>query len=314
MPSSILKRSPKQEMPDQERTISQRYRQTTDQHIVQRVYSDLPPSLKHEPTDRSAESHDRVTTFGKATTLPRFVQNEHSLRSTLASAGNGKPLDSKTREIIEESLQTDLSQVRLHDDHRAHQLAVSLGAAAFANGNHIYFRSGMYSPQSQAGARLLAHETFHTVQQTANAEPKATTASGFKISEADEPLERQAESMAKTMAGSQRESHAVARGDERRYRRATDSIQEPAGSSVKTGPSPLIQRQEVPEAKSMGLQSWVHGLKSRLEQEFERNRRKKAKQELDKLPQAYKNRIDRGVYKVTSEDLENEEVKPPITP
>src|SRR5208282_2446747 len=43
--------------------------------------------------------------------------------------------------------------------------AASLGARAYAVGQHIAFRAGEYQPQSRQGLWLLAHELTHIIQQ-----------------------------------------------------------------------------------------------------------------------------------------------------
>lgn len=59
----------------------------------------------------------------------------------------------------------DFSRIRIHADGRAAGSARAVGALAYTVGNHIVFGAGQYSPRSDAGRRLLAHELTHTVQQ-----------------------------------------------------------------------------------------------------------------------------------------------------
>jgi len=61
----------------------------------------------------------------------------------------------------------DFSQVRVHADGRAADAARSLNARAFAFGHHVVFGAGQLAPETPAGARLLAHELTHVVQQGA---------------------------------------------------------------------------------------------------------------------------------------------------
>ena len=60
----------------------------------------------------------------------------------------------------------DFGQVRLHADARAADSARSLGALAYTVGQDVFFAAGRFSPQSDEGRRLLAHELAHVVQQT----------------------------------------------------------------------------------------------------------------------------------------------------
>ncbi|MGE3619573.1 MAG: DUF4157 domain-containing protein [Acidimicrobiia bacterium] len=80
-------------------------------------------------------------------------------------AGGGGRLDGRTQARMEHAFGTDLSDVRVHDDSRAHQLAGGLQATAFTAGSGIWFAEGAYDPGSARGERVLAHELAHVVQQ-----------------------------------------------------------------------------------------------------------------------------------------------------
>jgi hypothetical protein len=76
--------------------------------------------------------------------------------------GSGaRPLGEPIRSTMESAFGTDLSQVRIQ---RSSDVAPRLGAAAFTLGSTIHFAPGAYSPDTQTGQRLLAHELTHTLQ------------------------------------------------------------------------------------------------------------------------------------------------------
>lgn len=77
----------------------------------------------------------------------------------------GRPLEPALRSRFEPTFGQDLSQVRVHDDARAHDAARELGALAYATGDHVVFGQGQYRPDTRAGTALIAHELAHTVQQ-----------------------------------------------------------------------------------------------------------------------------------------------------
>jgi Domain of unknown function (DUF4157) len=79
--------------------------------------------------------------------------------------GAGQPLPAALRSSMEQALGADFGGVRVHTGARSDQLNRSLQAAAFTSGQDIYFRRGAYSPASQQGTALLAHELTHVVQQ-----------------------------------------------------------------------------------------------------------------------------------------------------
>jgi hypothetical protein len=96
-------------------------------------------------------------------------------KSTLGRAGStaapaivdaGKPLEIGTRETMESGFGRDFSNIRVHDDARAHDNARSLSARAYTAGDHIVFGQGAYRPHTPAGRALIAHELAHSVQQS----------------------------------------------------------------------------------------------------------------------------------------------------
>jgi hypothetical protein len=60
----------------------------------------------------------------------------------------------------------DFSRVRVHTGQRAADSARQVNALAYTVANHIVFNNGRYTPGTSPGARLLAHELSHVVQQS----------------------------------------------------------------------------------------------------------------------------------------------------
>ena len=77
----------------------------------------------------------------------------------------GRPLDATTRAFFEPRFGADLSEVQVHNDHRAANSAQQVGARAYAVGSHLVFGAGEYAPGVPAGQKLIAHELAHVVQQ-----------------------------------------------------------------------------------------------------------------------------------------------------
>lgn len=77
----------------------------------------------------------------------------------------GEPLDPAIRALIEPKLGYDFSKVRIHADEKSSDSAKKLHARAFALGHNIVFDRLEYSPRTNHGMRLLAHELAHVVQQ-----------------------------------------------------------------------------------------------------------------------------------------------------
>jgi hypothetical protein len=82
-----------------------------------------------------------------------------------SSRGSGTSLDHSTKNFMESRFGTDFSDVKIHTGSQAVQMSRDLNAQAFTVGNDIYFNEGKYSPNSDSGRHLLAHELTHTVQQ-----------------------------------------------------------------------------------------------------------------------------------------------------
>jgi hypothetical protein len=80
----------------------------------------------------------------------------------------GRPLDRRTRWLMEAKLGADLADIRIHVDSRAAESAEAIGALAYSFGNHIVFGPGMYLPHDAAGRRILVHELAHSLQQAAS--------------------------------------------------------------------------------------------------------------------------------------------------
>ncbi|OPY16869.1 MAG: hypothetical protein A4E70_02075 [Syntrophus sp. PtaU1.Bin005] len=79
--------------------------------------------------------------------------------------GGGDPLGEGERAFFEPRFGADFSQVRVHTGSAAGETARLLNAQAFTLGADIAFGAGRYSPGTEEGRRLLAHELTHVVQQ-----------------------------------------------------------------------------------------------------------------------------------------------------
>lgn len=111
---------------------------------------------------KSEDSNRLMRKGGSGATLDRETEDRvNSLR------GRGAPLPDQTREFMENRLGADFSEVRVHTGNEAVELSNRLNAKAFTYGKDIAFNKGEFSPESQQGKRLLAHELAHTVQQGA---------------------------------------------------------------------------------------------------------------------------------------------------
>jgi hypothetical protein len=95
-------------------------------------------------------------------------------QSLLSSKGSGSALPGDTREFMESRFNADFSGVRIHTGATAQSMSSNIHAQAFAHGNDIYFNEGKFSPHTESGGTLLAHELTHTIQQGASPSKTST--------------------------------------------------------------------------------------------------------------------------------------------
>lgn len=79
--------------------------------------------------------------------------------------GGGQPLPDSARSFFEPRFRADFSGVRVHTGSRAAQTSRSISARAFTVGKDVVFGAGQYSPGTDSGRGLMAHELTHVVQQ-----------------------------------------------------------------------------------------------------------------------------------------------------
>ena len=106
------------------------------------------------------EIQTKRTSHNNTETTPSTASQISSLRV------GGQPLSQAERSFFEPRFGSDFGDVRLHTDSRAAQAAQGVNAKAFTLGRDVVFGNGQYSPNTEAGKGLLAHELTHTLQQS----------------------------------------------------------------------------------------------------------------------------------------------------
>ena len=84
-----------------------------------------------------------------------------AVKRVVVSPGPGDELPAQVQQTIEDSLQVNVSPVRVHNDARANAAVDSIGARAFTHGMHIFLGSN----ESAADGALMLHEAAHVIQQ-----------------------------------------------------------------------------------------------------------------------------------------------------
>ncbi len=104
------------------------------------------------------------------------------------------PLPAELRARFEQSTGKDLGDVILHTGPESDEAARSVGARAYAAGQHVHFAAGQYAPGTESGDRLIAHEVFHTLQA-----PRAATSGTVETSAPGDHAEHEADDAANAM-------------------------------------------------------------------------------------------------------------------
>lgn len=76
-----------------------------------------------------------------------------------------RPMEEGTRTFMESRFGYDLGNVKIHTGNIAAKSAQDVNALAYTSGNSIVFNQGQYTPHTESGKKLLAHELTHVIQQ-----------------------------------------------------------------------------------------------------------------------------------------------------
>lgn len=104
--------------------------------------------------------------------------------------GIGKPLSDAARSFYEPRFGYDFGGVRIHTGDDTTGAARSINAKAFTIGSDIVFDKGNFSPETEEGKKLLAHELTHVVQQNGrqSALPSGNESDFMQKQEEPEPV------------------------------------------------------------------------------------------------------------------------------
>lgn len=117
-------------------------------------------SPEEDPRKRLEETVQPKEQAGEATTSLSSVETQMESLS-----GGGEPLPGTVRSYFESRFGQDFGDVRVHQGGQAAETARAINAKAYTRDKDIVFGAGEYSPDTDAGKKLLAHELTHVVQQ-----------------------------------------------------------------------------------------------------------------------------------------------------
>lgn len=133
--------------------------------------------------------------------LQRRAMNEHIPQTAPLIVSEvlrepGRPLSEGTRNFMESRFGWDFSQVRIHTGAKAAESAQAVNALAYTAGPNVVFNANQFSPGTDNGKSLLAHELAHVVQQK---DLSLTNNAAIPIDHANTASEREASQTAKNI-------------------------------------------------------------------------------------------------------------------
>ncbi len=205
--------------------------------LAQRALADGHPGA----LDASAVAEIQRTA-GNASVSRLLDPKEGEPRSPVldvVGSGGGQALDPSIRGEMESSFGHDFGDVRVHTDSTASDSAKAVHAQAYTVGNDVVFQSGNYSPGTDSGKRMLAHELAHVVQQRSGPVDGTPAGGGVSLSDPSDRFEQAAERAADGVMGGTRSSSAEAAPA------GGPAVQREAAVDQAIG-DPSVQRQEAP--------------------------------------------------------------------
>lgn len=125
-----------------------------------------------------------------------MLEEERSPVHDVINSGGGSALPAEVQQEMQGRLGHDFSDVRVHNDSRAHESAQSVNAHAYTVGSNVVFQRDKYDPGSTEGKTMLAHELTHVIQQRSGPVDGTDTSGGIKVSDPSDRFEREASSNA----------------------------------------------------------------------------------------------------------------------
>jgi hypothetical protein len=182
--------------PSVQRQVDEKERQRREEEIlrqleklhrreeIEQVHEELfgQMSIQHSQAGKQGEGK-----FEKKNVLDAATYGNMELVSQIQGLkGKGQPLPDSLRAFFEPRFGYDFSEVRIHTDRQAAELAQAVNAKAFTFGRDIVFntkqynpgmfRADEYAPGITHNDFLLAHELTHVVQQNHFQSPERNSA------------------------------------------------------------------------------------------------------------------------------------------
>lgn len=157
------------------------------------------------PGSVSVDSHNGLHTgpaelAEKINASPFMVRQEKqlpSLRPDVRQRKNETGIPDAVKEKMEQTFETDFSDVRVHKNSSS---APEAGALAYTQGTDIHFAPGQFNPDTSSGKSLIGHELTHVVQQNEGRVQPTTEINGMPVNDSPS-LEDEADRMGRKASG-----------------------------------------------------------------------------------------------------------------
>jgi hypothetical protein len=177
-----------------------------------------------------------------------MLEEERSPVHDVVNSGGGSPLAPDVQEEMQGRLGHDFSDVRVHNDSKAHESAQSVNAHAYTVGSNVVFQRDKYDPGSAAGKTMLAHELTHVVQQRSGPVDGSAAAGGIKVSDPSDRFEREAS------ANAEKAMSAPAPAATAQLSSSSAAVQRDEAPEEETAQGSFVQREEAPEEEEEAVQ------------------------------------------------------------
>ena len=143
--------------------ISPLVQKQDEEEEEEQIQGKFDSSILQKQVEEEEEEEELIQTKSNGSSTAEVTSSVESSINSLK--GGGHPLPESTRKYFEPRFGSDFSQVRVHTDPQAGNIARSINAKAFTTGQDVFFNRGQYSPETSGGKLLLAHELTHVMQQ-----------------------------------------------------------------------------------------------------------------------------------------------------
>jgi len=180
-----------------------------------------------------------------------MLEEERSPVHDVVNSGGGSPLAPDVQDEMQGRLGHDFSDVRVHNDSKAHESARSVNAHAYTVGSNVVFQRDKYDPSSAEGKTMLAHELTHVVQQRSGPVDGSAAGGGIKVSDPSDRFEREA------VANAERAMSAPAAVAAAPVSAGPAAVQRHEDSAEETAQGTFVQREDAPEEEETAQGSFV---------------------------------------------------------